>query len=230
MVMSLTPGKVGEIWKSVLLYESAGVPMASTAPIIVAERVTDLIAVAVLVALGSIAFERGLLLAGVGVALAVAIVLACSYRPFGNFLLGVTARLPVVSRLTPKLRVAYDSLLAMLRPSALFVGTAIAFVAWGLECGALYVIARDFPGVSLGIPASVFAFSASTLAGAAAMIPGGLGVSEVSMTGLVIALGGAGTTRTVALTITLVTRLVTFWFAVAVGLVAVLYRVASRRR
>ena len=50
----------GEVFKSVLLFETYGVPVARTAPIVVAERLTDVIAVVVLVAIGSIGLSGGL--------------------------------------------------------------------------------------------------------------------------------------------------------------------------
>ena len=45
-------------------------------------------------------------------------------------------------------------------------------------------------GGGLGWDASFFAYSASTIAGAVAMMPGGLGVTEAGMTGLIEALSG----------------------------------------
>ena len=41
LTMSITPGKVGEVLKSVLLHQSRGTSIAATAPIVVAERLTD---------------------------------------------------------------------------------------------------------------------------------------------------------------------------------------------
>src|SRR5690606_692634 len=43
-VMSVTPGKVGEAFKSLLLYETRGTSIAKTVPVTVAERITDLLA------------------------------------------------------------------------------------------------------------------------------------------------------------------------------------------
>ncbi len=40
-VLTVTPGKVGEVFKSFILFETYKVPMTTTAPIIVAERATD---------------------------------------------------------------------------------------------------------------------------------------------------------------------------------------------
>ena len=48
MVGSITPGKVGEVIKSALLEKRHGIPVARTAPIVLAERVGDLLALVLL--------------------------------------------------------------------------------------------------------------------------------------------------------------------------------------
>lgn len=228
-VMSVTPGKVGEVFKSLLLYELRGVSMLRTAPIVIAERLTDLIALVLLTALGSLAFEHGVAIAGAGAGIVGLMVAVFAYRPLGEFCIGLLERIPAFSKLGHKLHEAYDSLLTMLRPGPLLVGTLIAFVAWGLECGSLYAIVAGFPNVHLGWEASTFAYSASTIAGALAMLPGGLGVTEAGMTGLLQTLGGENMTKAVATAATMLTRLATLWFAVAIGWVALsIYRTALR--
>src|SRR5207249_4789587 len=57
--LTVTPGKVGEVLKSYLLREAHGVPMARTAPIVVAERLTDLVALALLAVVGVGTLLRG---------------------------------------------------------------------------------------------------------------------------------------------------------------------------
>ena len=70
-VLTISPGKVGEVFKSFVLFETHGVPMPKTAPIVVAERITDLIGVIVLIVIGSLGFRGGALPAIVGTALVV---------------------------------------------------------------------------------------------------------------------------------------------------------------
>ena len=228
-VMSVTPGKVGEVFKSLLLYESRGVSMIRTAPIVIAERLTDLIALVLLTAVGSLAFENGVAIAGAGAAIVGVMVAVFAYRPLGEFCIGLLERIPALSKVGHKLREAYDSLLTMLRPGPLLAGTLIAFVAWGLECGSLYAIVAGFPKVHLGWDAATFAYAASTIVGALAMLPGGLGVTEAGMTGLLQALGGPEMTKAVATAATMLTRVATLWFAVAIGWVALtIYRTILR--
>ena len=50
--LSVTPGKIGELIKSYLLRAILAIPIARSAPLVVAERVTDLIALLLLGLLG----------------------------------------------------------------------------------------------------------------------------------------------------------------------------------
>jgi uncharacterized protein (TIRG00374 family) len=230
-VMSVTPGKVGEVFKSLLLYDARGISFARTAPIVVAERLTDLIALVLLTAVGSLAFDNGILVASVGAVLVTGLILVCSYRPLGEWCLRIAGRLPVVGRLAPKLREAYDSLLEMTRPAPMFLGTAIAFVAWAMECGSLYVIVHGFQGASISWDGATFAYASSTILGAVAMMPGGLGVTEVTLTGVLHMMGGDAIPMPVATAATILVRIATLWFAVGIGVVALgVHRAMQARR
>lgn len=219
-VMSVTPGKVGEVFKSLLLYETHGTPIARTAPIVIAERLTDLIALVLLTALGSLAFEHGPAVAIAGAIMVSLLLVVCAYRPLGEACLRLAEHVPLVRRFGPKLREAYAALIEITRPAPLLMGSAVAFAAWAMECGSLWVILRGFRGAALSWDAATFAYSASTLAGAVAMMPGGLGVTELGMTWLLQALGGAGIGPAVATATTILVRIATLWFAVAIGVVA----------
>ena len=219
-VMSVTPGKLGEVFKSLLLHESRGASIAKTAPVVVAERLTDLMALVVLTALGALSFEQGVPITIGGVAVVAVVLAALAWRPLGEIGFAIAGRLPIVRRVVPKLREAYESLRTMIRPAPLVVATLLGVLAWGLEVLSLAVIVRGFPGVSLGWEETTFAYSASTIAGALAMMPGGLGVTEAGMTGLLQALGGSGMTASVATATTMLVRLATLWWAVVVGFVA----------
>jgi glycosyltransferase 2 family protein len=229
-VMSVTPGKVGEVFKSLLLYESRGTSIARTAPIVVAERLTDLIALVLLTALGALTFEHGIAVTVSSAIVVAAILVVCVYRPLGRFVLDLTERLPLLRRIGPKLREAYDSLLEMTRPAPLLYGTLLAFAAWGLECGSLYAIVHGFDGVVMDLDAATFAYAASTLAGALAMLPGGLGGTEVAMTALLQALGSHTVKPAVATATTMLVRVATLWFAVLIGLAALAAHRALRPR
>jgi uncharacterized protein (TIRG00374 family) len=214
-VLTVTPGKVGEVFKSVVLFETHGVPVARTAPIVVAERVTDVIGVVVLIVLGSLGFSGGLLWAGLGTAAVVVLLVVVSNRGLSLSIVGVIERLPgPFKRIGPKLHEAYDSLATLVKPANLIVPTLLSIGAWALECTALWVILRGF-GQDTDYGLATFFYATSTLAGALVPVPGGLGVTETSLQGQLQELGHvAATTATASM---ILVRFATLWFAVLVG-------------
>jgi uncharacterized protein (TIRG00374 family) len=74
-------------------------------------------------------------------------------------------------------------------------------------------------GALLPVGHSLFAFSASLVAGAASFMPGGLGGAEGAMVAL---LRADGVPRADAVSATVMIRLATLWFAVVLGLLALM--------
>lgn len=215
-VMSVTPGKMGEVFKSLLLYEYRGIGVARTASIVVAERLLDLVALVVLVSLGSTAFPYGRAIALGGAAVVLVIVLGCTVRSLGELGFRVLGRIGFTARLVPKLREAYDALQALTRPAPFFVGGFYALVGWTLECLATWFLVQGFAGAHIGWQGATFGYAAGTLAGALAMLPGGLGVAEVGMAGLFRAASPSLSLAT-ATAATILVRLSTLWFGVVLG-------------
>lgn len=214
-LMSVTPGKVGEVFKSLLLFQSRGVPIAKTAPVVIAERLTDVAALVLLIALGSLSFPDGIWIAAIGAAAVASLVTLVLWRRLAHGVLAWVGRTRLGARFAPRLELAYESLRVLSRPRLFAAATAVGVLAWGLECLSLHVILLGF-GDAPALLESTFAYSASTMIGAVAMLPGGLGLTEASMTGLLLALRD-GLPRTTASGATILTRLATLWFAVALG-------------
>jgi uncharacterized protein (TIRG00374 family) len=94
----------------------------------------------------------------------------------------------------------------------------------------VWIIAGAVEGADISFADGLVAYCAPLLAGALALVPGGLGATEASMTGVLLALGGAGLSRSMAVAVTLLTRIVAFWFAVALGFAAlVTWRIRRKR-
>jgi uncharacterized protein (TIRG00374 family) len=217
-VLTITPGKVGEVFKSWVLLETHGVPIAKTAPIVVAERVTDLIGIITLIVLGSLGFSGGLRWAGIGAALVVTLLVVIASPTLSLGIIGLVERVPGrVGRLGPKLREAYASLATMLRVKNLALPTLLSIAAWSLECLALWVILRGFGEVT-SVPLCVFFYATSTLAGAVASTPGGLGVTEGALQQQMREVGHVSAATSAAAM--MLVRFATLWFAVLLGFVA----------
>jgi uncharacterized membrane protein YbhN (UPF0104 family) len=220
-VMSVTPGKMGEVFKSVLLHQYRGISIARTAPVVVAERLLDLVALVVLVSVGSTAFSHGRTIALLGALVVLGIVLGCTVRPVAELGFGLLERLGPARRIVPKLREAYGALQELTRTGPFVAGAAYALFGWTLECAATYVLVSGFPDTHVAWDGATFSYAAGTLAGALAMLPGGLGVAEVGMSGLLRA-ADPGLSLATAAAATILVRLSTLWFGVALGAVGLL--------
>lgn len=221
-VLTVTPGKVGEVFKSLILFQLKKVPIERTAPIVIAERVTDLIGIITIIAIGSASFAGGLIWAGFGgaavLALLVFIAVPAVSTPCINFL----PRLPgplgrVGQRLAPKIQDALGGLRTIVAPAQLVWPTLLSIAAWSLEGIGLWVILRGFGEVS-SLPRTMFFYSTATLAGALIPVPGGLGVTEKLLEEQMARLGGVPAATATASMI--LVRFATLWFAVAVGFAA----------
>jgi uncharacterized membrane protein YbhN (UPF0104 family) len=229
--LAITPGKLGELVKSYLLRALHDVPATRTAPIVVAERVTDLLALLVLAVLGVAAYGIGrTLVIAAAVLVAVGLILLASPRPT-RALIELATGPKVVRRFRAPALELYGNLATLCRPAPLAAATALAVPAWGCECVGFALIVNGFPGAHVALGHAIVIYAATTIAGALSFLPGGLGVTEGAMTMLLVR-GAVGLDGAAAFDATLLTRLATLWFAVLLGLgcLVVARRRASARR
>jgi uncharacterized protein (TIRG00374 family) len=228
--MGLTPGKSGEVTKSYWLREIAGperAPVARTAPIVFAERLVDGIAMLLLATSGLISFRFGVV-ALLGVALAALLALAVlQARPVVHGVLAMLAQRKGLRRLAQVLETMYESARELLTLPRLLLAVGVGVLSWGGECLALYVILLGLgatPGLRL-VNEATFALAAGSLVGSASLLPGGIGAAEGTVAAVLDLV--AGQPRDVAAAATLLIRVCTLWFGVALGAVAL---VALARR
>ncbi|MBA2288569.1 MAG: flippase-like domain-containing protein [Ktedonobacteraceae bacterium] len=220
--MAITPGKVGELLKSYLLKRATGAPVSRTSPVIVAERLTDGLAMLMLAATGLVLYRYGWEILLVLLVAGLAGIMLVQNRALSLALLDYAARLPVVARVAHLVRAFYESAYTLLRWRPLLLAVLIGLISWTGECAALYFVFSGLgiaPGGDLFIKAT-FIMAVSSLIGSASGLPGGLGTADGTMLGLTrllispsAAIGGAAA---------LLTRLCTLWFGLLIGGVALL--------
>ncbi len=229
--MVVTPGKLGEWLKCYLLRELHGTSFSRSAPIPIAERLTDSLGLVLLGAAGLVVFRDAwpaFVVVVVGGAL---IVLLARNRTLAHGVLRRLEGLPVVSRFARQTEEFYDSSYVLLGPAPLGAMTLLSFVSWGFEVLAFYVVLMGLGlegGWDVLLRAS-FIMPAATLASALLLTPGGLGVAEGGITGLSQVL--LDMAKGQAAVGTLIIRFGTLWFGVIVGLIALAFvsrEIASR--
>lgn len=211
--MSITPGKVGELLKAFLVRDLTGTELSRTASVVMAERLTDVAGLLILSALGAAVLPYGgILLGAVTVLLGVAVA-ALRTRRLAEVAHAALLRGGPLARLAEPLRLFLGAGRTLLAPGALALAGALSIVSWFFECLAFYLVLQGL-GLTTSLPTATFLYAFASLAGAVSMLPGGLGVAEGSLSGLLVAFGTALPDAAAA---TLLIRTATLWFAVALG-------------
>jgi uncharacterized membrane protein YbhN (UPF0104 family) len=226
--MTVTPGKVGEWLKSYLLKEVHGTPVTRSAPILLAERLTDSLALLLIAGSGVFFFgpEHWWILAVIGLGSAIAVGVS-RHRPTAHGLLGMLARVPFVGRFAPRFEELYESTYILMHPRAVILMTLLSVGSWFFEVMAFYLTLVGL-GAGAGIETllhAAFILPIATLAGAILLTPGGLVVTETLLTSLTQEL--VGLSKSAATVGTVIIRIATLWFGVVLGLVA--FAVLMRR-
>lgn len=214
--MSVTPGRIGELVRMRWLQRETGWPFDKTAPLVLVDRASDLAAMAILLAL-ALAFSTTGVAGSAPVAILALIAAFVATRPRLMRAAGDTSHI-VTARRFPRLfarvRRAAKSLTAFQGPTVLVAAGALGVIGWLAEGWAFHLL-LVWMGAEIGFWTAVGIFIFATLAGGLTGAPGGLGGAEAAMVALLV---GSGTPLEIALPATLIIRLTTLWFAIAIGL------------
>jgi uncharacterized protein (TIRG00374 family) len=221
MTMVLTPGKAGELLKSYMVKNVSGTPMQVTAPIVLAERLTDGLAMLLLASAGLYTLDDPRLIAiAIAIVAAIAVVvLAVQVRPLAMWVLRAGGRHRALAPRIASVRDFYESSYVLLRPRNLALAVLIGTVSWSCEGLAYYLVLVGVgapPSASTALTA-IFIFSISSILGAVIATPGGLGGTEAGLSQMPIRL--LGLTKPPATAAMLLVRFATLWFGVGLGIV-----------
>lgn len=217
--LGITPGKVGEALKGVWIKRLSGVPVGRGISVVMAERISDGMAIIGLSTLGVIAYpqfwpEFAFILGSL-----IVLIVLSQIRPVALWMLGIGEKLSIIKKFSHQLREFYEGSFSLFRPKPAFVGIGIGVVSWLCEGVGFYLILT-----TLGLPTgwhtlsmAVFVLSFSTVLGAASALPGGLGAVDASIAGMLTFLMGVD--ASVATAATLLIRLGTLWFGISLGLI-----------
>jgi len=215
--MTVTPGKIGEAFKSLWLKNLTGAGMARTLPVVAAERLSDALACALLASVGVVAYPQYWPAFAAILAVLIGGIIVVQIRALALWLLGVAEHLPLVSRFAHSLREFYESSYELLSLKNLAVAVGLGTVSWAGEGAAFWLVLKGFgvqPTVAL-LSQAIFILAFSVIVGGASTLPGGLGAAEVSLAGMLAFV--VGLPRELAASAALLIRFCTLWFGVALG-------------
>jgi len=208
--LTLTPAKAGETVRSLYL-RPFGVPFPDSLAAFVCERLTDLLVVGGIACLSLRAFPEHAWLGVWGLGGCIVFALALRHltipalvarvlgRAFGAHVAGVVR-----------------SMRRLLVLAGFAGALPLTLIAWTAQGLALYLVVSAL-GHSIDPVSVIGVYCVAILAGAISFIPGGLGATEGAIVFLLVATGVPAPDAVLA---ALITRGLTLWLAVLIGLVA----------
>ena len=227
---SLSPGKMAEVLKALVLKSMTGTPVVRSTPIIFAERLIDGIAVVIIISASallaphavfstedlSVASIRFVML-GTTVFM-VTLIAVAQYKRASYFLLDIISRLPILRRFEQELRTLYDSSYELTKIKHLMRTTAFGLGAYLSDCVGFYLIL-----LGLGEPTSwtlfvqaTFILGFSVIISAISAMPGGAGGREITIG--VMLTGIVGMAEVAAAAAVLIIGIFQVWFGAFLGI------------
>jgi len=216
LVMSVTPGKIGEFLKAYLVKEKTQIPMSKTSPVVIIERLTDSIAFILISLVGAYIFSYGMVISLIITIVLILLIIILTSPKLFLLVLHFFEKSSKFKKHIVKIENVYKNIQILLKPKVFFNMIILSIIAWLAECLGYYLILRNF-GIEINLMWASFSYAFANIVGTVSMLPGGLGVTEGSLTFLLLE---KGVSKTISVTTTFIVRIATLWFAVLVGVIA----------
>ena len=222
--LTTTPGKIGEAVKGYFVNAIDRTPIVKTIPIVVSERVTDLLAMVMLALVGfTLGVNTGdqlltvILLGGAVLAGAVVLGSKIFYRKFLSKMISFGP----LKRFQDHVEIIEGTMTKTLSPKPMLTSTIISVPGWFMECLELWLLLSILSGEPMTLTLlliATFIHASASIIGALTFSPGGVGMYELTSLALIGLL--VTPNEVVQSAATILIRVMTLWFSVIVGFVA----------
>ena len=221
--MLVTPMMISGAIKVGLVKARHGEPISSSFPVVIVERLTDLVGLMVIIVFcGVMLSMSGSDIQFTGVTIFVALFLICvisilrSQRICLKFIKWVGR---ISQRAEEVLENAYSTMYTLLTPRLVASASGIALVSWIVQGFVLHLIFQGM-GIELGILETMFIYAFPTVLGIISQLPGGIGAEEGGMMALMLV---SGIDAGLAAASIILFRVLTLWFGLVMGIIALKY-------
>jgi uncharacterized protein (TIRG00374 family) len=213
----ITPGQIGALVKSQILKTSSNIPRTKTVPIIVVEKVYDLIGAVLASIIGIVILGMEPHLIVIAILVLVTIFFFVYYRPASEIFFKQITKRKFFSKYVENISDFYEIVHKSTNVKVATICILLALTYWFMVSAAAYYTLIAFDINILDYLKVLAIYATSTLLGAISFIPAGIGITEGSITGL-FTLNGIDVST--ALILSVMIRVLTLWYTVGVGFVA----------
>jgi len=215
--LSVTPGKVGELIKAHFMKSNFGVPQKNTIPIVMMEQFYTLLGLVCVGLFGVWYFDFGFYVLGIAIAILIFLFVAIFSSVLSQRIIGLSSKIPFLSRYTETISKSHEIIRQSIKVPIFFKATILSMAFWFIESILVYFVILSFDISHLDLLKVISIYAVSIILGAISFLPLGIGVVEGSLAGFFIL---QNIDVSVALTLVIMIRIFTRWYAVSVGMIA----------
>ena len=217
VAFEITPGQIGTLIKSQILKTSYNIPRTKTVPIVIVEKVYDLIGAILASVIGIIILGMEIYLIAIAISVLAFIFFFMYHKPASELFFNRITKLKFFSKYIENISGFYETVQKSTNVRAATICILLALAYWFMVSAAAYYTLISFDVNILDYLKVLAIYSTSTLLGAISFIPAGIGITEGSIAGL-FTLNGIDVST--ALILAVMIRIFTLWYSVSVGFIA----------
>ena len=213
----VTPGQIGILIKSQLLKTSSNISRTKTVPIVIVEKIYDLIGAILASVIGIIILGMEFYLIIIAISVLATIFFFMYHRRSSELVFNRITKLKFFSKYIDNMSEFYEVVKKSTNVKAATICILLALTYWFIISAAAYYTLIAFDVNLLDYLKVLAIYTTSTLLGAISFIPGGIGITEGSIAGL-FTLNGVDIST--ALILGVMIRALTLWYSVGVGFIS----------
>ena len=216
-VFEITPGQIGILMKAQILKTGSNIPRTKTIPIVLVEKLYDLIGAILASIIGIIILGLEPHLIIIAISVLVIIFFFMYYKPASEIFFKQITKRKFFSKYVDNISEFYETIQKSTNVKITIMCVLLSLAYWFIISAAAYFTLLAFDINTLDYLEITAIYTTSILLGAVTFIPAGIGVTEGSIAGL-FALNGINVST--ALILSIMIRILTLWYSVSVGFVA----------
>ena len=217
LAFDITPGKLGALMKSQILKTSFNIPRTKTAPIILVEKVYDLIGAILASIIGIIILGMDVYLIIIAILVLAMVFFFLYYRPASELFFKRVTKTKFFSKYVENISEFDKTVQKSTNVKVATICILLAVTYWFIVSTAVYYTLIGFDINILDYLKVLSIYATSILLGAISFIPGGVGITEGALAGLFTL---EGIDVSTALILSVIIRIFVLWYSVSIGFIS----------
>jgi uncharacterized protein (TIRG00374 family) len=215
--LSITPGKVGELFKAHFVKTKFGISQKNVMSVVVAEQFYTLMGLTIVGSIGILYFKFAPYVMIASASFLVFIIIALSSSLVFKKSSNLISKIPILSKYSSQFPDSQVVIKSCFKKPIFVHATALSVIFWILESLIVYLVLLSFDLSTIQFFNLTSMYATSIIFGVISFLPLGIGVVEGSLAGFLTL---QGVNVTTSLIVVIMIRIFTRWYGVSIGLFA----------